>query len=247
MENKTTKPALPAGRYFKYAIGEIVLVVIGILIALQINNWNNHKNEKTEIGNYYLKIHEEIIDTKKRSIRFNAALDKLNQHNYRSLEIINLKNKDSLYLLKETLGALGTVFTSNFTFPIINEFLNEGYLAKIKNDSLKSGFQLFSMALNNLNTSDEYVNNQYYTSIEPFFYNTINYAEVVYAGTDNDELLKKGGPTTNYGQFYDNLELWNLLTFKIETTNSLKSHIDILYNILENIDKELQNELSKND
>ena len=33
MENKT-------GKYFKYAIGEIVLVVIGILIALQINNWN---------------------------------------------------------------------------------------------------------------------------------------------------------------------------------------------------------------
>lgn len=29
------------GNYFKYAIGEIILVVIGILIALQINNWNN--------------------------------------------------------------------------------------------------------------------------------------------------------------------------------------------------------------
>lgn len=36
MENKT-------GKYFKYAIGEIVLVVIGILIALQINNWNENK------------------------------------------------------------------------------------------------------------------------------------------------------------------------------------------------------------
>ena len=35
-EGKTTK-------YFKYAIGEIVLVVIGILIALQINNWNQNR------------------------------------------------------------------------------------------------------------------------------------------------------------------------------------------------------------
>mgnify|MGYP000731225644 CR=1 FL=1 len=33
------------GRYLKYAIGEIILVVIGILIALQINNWNEHKKE----------------------------------------------------------------------------------------------------------------------------------------------------------------------------------------------------------
>ena len=35
-QNKTTK-------YFKYAIGEIILVVIGILIALQINTWNNER------------------------------------------------------------------------------------------------------------------------------------------------------------------------------------------------------------
>ena len=39
-EGKTSK-------YLKYAIGEIVLVVIGILIALQINNWN--ENRKTRV------------------------------------------------------------------------------------------------------------------------------------------------------------------------------------------------------
>lgn len=31
------------GKYLKYAIGEILLVVIGILIALSINNWNEQK------------------------------------------------------------------------------------------------------------------------------------------------------------------------------------------------------------
>jgi hypothetical protein len=34
------------GKYFKYAIGEIVLVVIGILIALSINNWNEYRKQK---------------------------------------------------------------------------------------------------------------------------------------------------------------------------------------------------------
>ncbi len=37
--NKSTK-------YFKYALGEIVLVVIGILIALQINNWNEYRKDR---------------------------------------------------------------------------------------------------------------------------------------------------------------------------------------------------------
>jgi hypothetical protein len=39
------------GKYLKYAIGEIALVVLGILIALQINNWNeNKKLSRVEIG-----------------------------------------------------------------------------------------------------------------------------------------------------------------------------------------------------
>jgi hypothetical protein len=36
--------------YFKYAIGEIVLVVVGILIALQINNWNENRKSKKEFN-----------------------------------------------------------------------------------------------------------------------------------------------------------------------------------------------------
>lgn len=221
-------------------------MVIGILFALQINNWNNNKNEKAEIENYYTKIQEEIKITQEGTNWFRATLDTLNQHNNRSLDIINLKNRDSLYLLKEILGALGTAYKSDFLFPVINEFLNEGYLAKVKNDSLKLGFQYFSMALKNINSSDEYISNQYSTSIEPYFYSTINYAEVVYGGADLNE-LKTGGPSTNYEQFYDNLELWNLLTFKVKTTISQQRRIDRLYRILEFVDKKIKEELNIND
>jgi len=48
-------------KYMRYAIGEIVLVVIGILIALQINTWNSERKERTK-EQYYLKSIKTSID-----------------------------------------------------------------------------------------------------------------------------------------------------------------------------------------
>ena len=51
------------GKYFKYAIGEIILVVIGILIALQINNWNENRKLKNQELNLLADIRTNLIST----------------------------------------------------------------------------------------------------------------------------------------------------------------------------------------
>ncbi len=43
-------------QYLKYALGEIILVVIGILIALQINNWNQSIKNENSLNEYLIKI-----------------------------------------------------------------------------------------------------------------------------------------------------------------------------------------------
>ncbi len=52
------------GKYLKYAIGEIVLVVIGILIALQINNWNEEKKSKQQLGDFLILMLDELSQDK---------------------------------------------------------------------------------------------------------------------------------------------------------------------------------------
>jgi hypothetical protein len=44
----------------RYAVGEIFLVVIGILIALSINNWNEEQKDRIELDNYLIKIADNI-------------------------------------------------------------------------------------------------------------------------------------------------------------------------------------------
>ena len=47
-------------KYFIYAIGEIALVVIGILIALQINNWNQNRLDKERSKGYHQRLIEDL-------------------------------------------------------------------------------------------------------------------------------------------------------------------------------------------
>ncbi|WCO00449.1 DUF6090 family protein [Psychroserpens ponticola] len=53
IENKTSK-------YFKYAIGEIILVVIGILIALQINNWNESRKHAIAEQEFFKSVKDDL-------------------------------------------------------------------------------------------------------------------------------------------------------------------------------------------
>ena len=74
------------GKYLKYAIGEIVLVVIGILIALQINNWNENK-KKYKLRTAYKNslINDLSLDT--------LMLGKLIIENNNILKVLNIQQK----------------------------------------------------------------------------------------------------------------------------------------------------------
>lgn len=54
------------GQYLKYAIGEIILVVIGILIALQINNWNEERKRSNQEQKTLLALKSDFLESKER-------------------------------------------------------------------------------------------------------------------------------------------------------------------------------------
>ncbi len=59
------------GKYLKYAVGEIVLVMIGILLALQINNWNNDRIERKLESNI---LNEILVNLEKDVINLNSKI-----------------------------------------------------------------------------------------------------------------------------------------------------------------------------
>jgi hypothetical protein len=88
MENKT-------GKYFKYAIGEIVLVMIGILLALQVSNWNQDRKDRISERKLLDNIHRDFIQNK-------ISFDSIKVINYRGLNALE-KMIDLFPLKRDTL------------------------------------------------------------------------------------------------------------------------------------------------
>lgn len=64
-------------KYLLYAIGEIVLVVIGILIALQINNWNENKKQQENLNSIYRIIQDDLEQNIEEASRFIANYENI--------------------------------------------------------------------------------------------------------------------------------------------------------------------------
>lgn len=88
-------------KYLLYAIGEIILVVIGILIALQINTWNEERKSTNVKHNYYNQI---VVDLNKEIENINSRiifLDSCITTTDRYFKYIETPNLETAQILKE--------------------------------------------------------------------------------------------------------------------------------------------------
>lgn len=131
LDNKKTQ-------YLKYALGEIVLVVIGILIALQINNWNQSIKDKDSLNEYLTKIKthtsediEQLEELKKGRKQIGDICKKARN------SILNKTENENLFLFKVS----GAAFADFYFKPNVGGYeslKSSEYYGKINNTGLDS-------------------------------------------------------------------------------------------------------------
>ena len=154
------------GKYLKYAIGEIILVVVGILIALSINNWNENRKDERRTINYLTNLIENLnndISSFEVNISFNKTRLKgifyileyadLNTQTFTEIEWIDISKND--YENNIWKGSYPDSLNQNFTdlaFSllgrgfgaislnklVINELYSTGFFSNIQNVNLKN-------------------------------------------------------------------------------------------------------------
>jgi len=228
--------------YLKYAIGEIILVMVGILLALQVNTWNEHRKQKkqevtilTNLLNDLKKAEaSSIIQITKENSSLVYFVKALSKEGRKSL--INNPKKDSI--LK------GIFWNLNTETPVINTYSdlkNAGNLALISNDTIRQAFTSLEINIRNLNRTlnDRLVVQQ--INIDKIVVNELNFLFL------NKTKLSKYkidyGKEPNYTTLLEQPNILNIIAIKLDfTRNSTKSRTSLLNDIQElikSIEKEL--------
>ncbi|MEQ8927962.1 MAG: DUF6090 family protein [Fulvivirga sp.] len=117
--------------YLLYAIGEIILVVVGILIAVSIDDWNEgiKENEKQ------LKIYNDIlIDLEKDQQHFNGLLEVFKEHNLNYYDIY-----DAIKIGKQVVNEKAYDWMLyNRTFAPVTKQNHQSSIDKLKNNTIRT-------------------------------------------------------------------------------------------------------------
>lgn len=131
-ENKT-------GKYLKYAIGEIILVVIGILIALQINNWNEIRKERKLESNFIELLTQDLSSDAESLIDLTRLSDAvvISKNKVLDYQDHKIPKPDSLssHFLRAVFHGIASFVPNTGA---IEEIQNAGGLTLIKNENVSS-------------------------------------------------------------------------------------------------------------
>lgn len=223
-------------KYLFYAFGEIFLVVIGILIALQINNWNENQKLAEKQNLYLLGLKQNLLDSKKE---LNRVINECIQTENSLITLVEEVKKDSKRFTKEELDSLmmsGLSYTKYQTRQgVIDELISSGQVSIIENDYLRAEIASWDANLINIREMEE-------MSKKGF----LDYGNRLAAYFDFSGITPEEKIITieKRDQFFDDLQTRNVIANIRFSSNVLgqaykekKSHIDTLISV---IDKELK-------
>lgn len=235
-------------KYLTYAIGEILLVVLGILIALQFSNWNQKKSEiKKEI--WYLDNMANDMFNQQEDLNGIKAFYKEAISVSKNL-LLDYKTDNSFTEIDSLSYKLNRLMISN-PFPNVDntykELVSSGQVALIENDSLILDiidFYIYNEKLENIFkvSQDKIFYNQIYTVLNK--YTNVDLSEY----EENEDLTIIDSEITNYlkqalKKPENKLELLNAIKNKIILISDYESDIDESLKMIAVMINSIDNEL----
>jgi len=178
--------------YILYASGEVLLVIIGIIIALQIDNWNENRKE----SNLELQLYSDLLeDLGNENFNLEYHIDRVNQLDELNFHIYNEANGDAQYDPKLDYNLI-------MYYHRYNMFISDKYhesLSSLTNDRIHQYLKSYIRQENNTKDAVEQWNEHQLQNVRPYISrHGINNSEAMF-----NEQLTEFAPIVNNTEIYD--------------------------------------------
>ncbi len=234
-------------RYFLYALGEIFLVVIGILIALQINNWNQDAQDRKKESKVLSDLKHEFEENRLR-LHETIQVKREALHNTRNLLKMMKRDYISMNEIKPAIVHTFGIYTYNPSGGIINTIISTGNIDLIRDEELKFALSQWQDVLLDYQEEETAHQTWYIQIMEPYLN---QHLPKKYKGDGNEDYLfhTEAELEALYNQAFNDMEFQNLyisneryLDRTVNAVTPVSENIDV---ILKRIDTHLDKEKYK--
>jgi hypothetical protein len=229
------------GKYLKYAIGEVILVVIGILFALQINNWNQQQQQK-EVEITTLRALASEFNENRNSIQ--SCQDEIKERRLTGdsirrqigpeLTAFTIDNVNNL------IGGIGSTEKCKVSMDILEDIQNSGKLNLITNEEIRRSISKWSSYLKELEREENDWAQEFSNQFIPYSNKWIQWDDVDYQFNKDDPRYFKSRFTTDARLILQQPEFANIMAIQYwriarvqDRTDSLLMHTDKLLTLIQ--------------
>jgi len=233
--------------YALYAIGEILLVVIGILIALQVNNWNEDWKNRQQEQEYLVGLREEF-QYNKDELEQNIRMTHRNIEALQGLSVLTGPDPTAVEAQK-----MQQLFVDAFAYiphfqespGVLNDLLSSGNLHLIKNQGIRYFISSWEASKNNVLRQESFANDIQDQIME------LSYREILFRNMMSSNSLETVGLSrskfdSRYQKILQNIEFENLVAANLagrfvlaNRYTSLKAEVESFLELIE-IEMEIQ-------
>ena len=234
-------------KYLLYAVGEILLVVIGILIALQIDNWNEAVKEKAQEKELLTNLLDDLRAAREQSARSIHVEELLIADLIRALNIHPDEGETpSSFYDDENIGPILWDFETNI--PVIKsyaEIKNTGKTSLISNRELREAFTNLEISLDKLKNlvADRLTVQQ--LRIDEIAETQLNFLRIFNSSASELSVDLNNEPENDYLKLFQDPRIRNLFAMKLALTEDVLTFRHDLQNEIDLIIQMIETEINK--
>jgi hypothetical protein len=187
---KTGEPEqrVRAGKYLKYAIGEILLVVIGILIALSINNWNENTQLKKEEKSSIKALLGEFESNKATIESCEFSISRMRKYGDSiRMELGPEKSNLEIRQVNNWLRVIGSTKRCEVSTDVLKDILNSGNLNIISNEEIRRKISKWSSVLKDLEREENEWALQFSSTITSYLNKWVQWDDIDYSNDSRND------------------------------------------------------------